>query len=169
MSKGSINIDNLDAIISDFDGVLTDNRVYINSNGEELVSCNRSDGLAFDVLRKLGKPVYILSTEKNQVVSARAKKLNVPLIQGVKNKVESLKIITEHEKFSLNKVLYIGNDINDYHAMKICGYTVCPADGHEKIKQISNITLETKGGCGVIREVLEKVLNLDLIEILYKE
>ncbi len=83
----------------------------------------------------------------------------MPLIQGVNNKVESLKIITENEKFNLNKVLYIGNDINDYQVMKICGYTVCPADGHEKIKQIATITLETKGGHGVVREILEKVLK----------
>ena len=60
MSKGSINIDNLDAIISDFDGVLTDNRVYINSNGEEFVGCNRSDGLALDVLRYIGSGLITL-------------------------------------------------------------------------------------------------------------
>ena len=72
-------IDDIDAIILDFDGVLTDNSVYVDQNGIEQVKCSRSDGLAFDVLRKLKKPIHILSTEKNPVVLARASKLKVPV------------------------------------------------------------------------------------------
>jgi 3-deoxy-D-manno-octulosonate 8-phosphate phosphatase (KDO 8-P phosphatase) len=165
----SINIDDIAVIVFDFDGVLTDNRVYLNANGEEFVVCNRSDGLAFDVLRKLNKPFYLLSTEKDLVVSARAKKINASVMQGIKDKTIGIKEIADKENCNLDNILYIGNDINDYQVMKLCGYTVCPADGHEKIKQISTITLETKGGCGIVRELLEKVFNLDLIEILYKE
>ena len=90
-------------------------------------------------------------------------------MQGIKDKTIGIKEIADKENCNLDNILYIGNDINDYQVMKLCGYTVCPADGHEKIKQISTITLETKGGCGIVRELLEKVFNLDLIEILYKE
>ena len=68
-----INIDKLDALVFDFDGVLTDNKVYLGEDGKELVSCSRADGLAFDVLRKLNIPVLILSTEKSLVVKMRAK------------------------------------------------------------------------------------------------
>ncbi len=73
-------IDHIDAFVFDFDGVLTNNFVHIDQSGNEWVSCNRSDGLAFDVLRVLQKPAYILSTEKNLVVTARARKLNIPAI-----------------------------------------------------------------------------------------
>jgi len=80
-----IQIDNISAFIFDFDGVLTNNQVHIGQDGNELVSCSRADGLAFDVLRKLKKPAYILSTEQNPVVSARAKKLRITALQGVDN------------------------------------------------------------------------------------
>lgn len=169
MNNFQINFEDIDVIVSDFDGVMTNNRVYLNSLGEEFVSCNRSDGLALDVLKKIGKPVFILSTEKDAVVSARAKKLDIRVIQGITNKAESLKSLSKSENFSLSNVLYIGNDINDFNAMKICGYSACPADSHKKIKQISNVTLNTKGGDGIFRELLEEILNLDLIKILYKE
>jgi 3-deoxy-D-manno-octulosonate 8-phosphate phosphatase (KDO 8-P phosphatase) len=76
----------IEMLLFDFDGVLTDNLVHIDSNGREFVSCSRADGLAFDVLSKLEKPVYILSTEENLVVTARASKLNVPVLQGVHDK-----------------------------------------------------------------------------------
>lgn len=162
-------LDNLDVLVFDFDGVLTNNFVYVDQNGLESVMCSRADGLAFDVLRKLQKPTYILSTEKNQVVTSRAKKLKVPALHGVTNKSETLKGLIEKEGFDLQKILYVGNDLNDYQAMKLCGFSACPADSHPKIKEISDIVLSTNGGNGIVRELLEKVLKIDFIEILYKE
>lgn len=164
-----INIDNVDVFVFDFDGVLTNNMVYLDQNGKESVSCSRGDGLAFDALRKLKKTAYILSTEKNNVVSARAQKLQISVLQGAENKVLGIQEIVKKENCKLENILYVGNDLNDYRVMSICGFTACPADSHEKIKQISNITLSTNGGCGIVRELLEDVLNLDLFEILYKE
>ena len=79
MKHNHININMIDAFVFDFDGVLTNNLVYLDHHGDEWVSCNRADGLAFDLLLKLNKPTYILSTEKNPVVTARAKKLKVPV------------------------------------------------------------------------------------------
>jgi len=163
-----ILIDDIDVFVFDFDGVLTDNIVHLNSQGEEWVSCSRSDGLAFDVLRKLNKPVYILSTEKNLVVSARATKLKVPVLQGVSDKVEALNNLAEKNGYSHKKILYIGNDINDYRVMLSCGYTACPADSHESIKDISAVVLSSCGGKGVVRELLEVVMQLNFIDILYK-
>jgi len=161
-----MNIENIDAFIFDFDGVLTDNLVYVNQNGEETVSCSRADGLAFDVLRNLGKPVYILSTEKNHVVSARAEKLKINVLQGVSNKSDHLMKLISKEGYSLENLLYVGNDLNDYHIMKLCGVAVCPADSHIKIKEISDVILKTNGGKGVVRELLEDFLGLDFIKIL---
>jgi len=163
-----INIDNIAVFVFDFDGVLTNNLVHLDQNGNELVSCSRSDGLAFDVLRKLKKSVYILSTEKNTVVSARAEKLQISVLQGIENKVLGIEEIIKKENCKLENILYVGNDLNDYRVMSICEFTACPADSHEKIKQISNIVLKTNGGHGVVRELIEDILDLDLIEILYK-
>jgi YrbI family 3-deoxy-D-manno-octulosonate 8-phosphate phosphatase len=162
-----ISLDDIDVFVFDFDGVLTNNMVYLDQNGKESVSCSRSDGLAFDALRKLKKTAYILSTEKNTVVSARAQKLKISVLQDTKNKVSGIQEIIEKENCKLENILYVGNDLNDYRVMKICGFTACPADSHKKIKQVSDIVLKTNGGCGIVRELLEDVLGLDFIEILY--
>jgi YrbI family 3-deoxy-D-manno-octulosonate 8-phosphate phosphatase len=131
------------------------------------VKCSRADGLAFDVLRKIKKPIYILSTEKNAVVSSRAKKLQVPVIQGVKDKVLALSNLVKDKSYAWPKLLYVGNDLNDYQVMQLCGFSACPRDSHEKIKQISTFVLNTKGGEGIVRELTEEILSLDFIEILY--
>ncbi len=167
MNSKHIELEKLDALVFDFDGVLTDNRVLLDQNGKEFVYCSRGDGLGFDVLRKLKKPVFILSTEENSVVTARGDKLRVSVIQGVNNKVDALQELATKENVSLDKVLYIGNDLNDYYAMSLCGYSACPADSHASIKQLANITLKTKGGAGVVRELLEDVLKIDFLAILY--
>jgi YrbI family 3-deoxy-D-manno-octulosonate 8-phosphate phosphatase len=174
MSKGvtvkkNISIDTIDMFIFDFDGVLTNNLVYIDQNGTELVGCSRADGLAFEVLHKLNKPTYILSTEVNPVVTARAKKLKVPVLQGVNNKVVTLKSLVKDKNYKMDRILYIGNDLNDYHAIQSCGFSVCPIDSHPKIKSIVDVILQTSGGNGVARELLEEVLGLDFIKILYNE
>ena len=167
MQNKLITLENIDAFIFDFDGVLTNNLVFVDQDGKESVSCNRSDGLAFDVLRKLKKPSYILSTEKNPIVSARAKKLKIQAIQGVEDKVEELLSLAKSKGYNLSRVLYVGNDINDYKAMKLCGYSACPSDSHEKIRSIATFVLQKKGGNGVIRELLEVKLNIDFIKTLY--
>jgi 3-deoxy-D-manno-octulosonate 8-phosphate phosphatase (KDO 8-P phosphatase) len=163
----NISLKDIDVFIFDFDGVLTNNLVHLDIQGNEWVSCSRADGLAFDALRKLNQTVYILSTEKNQVVTARANKLQIPVIQGVTDKSDSIRELADKENFNLDKVLYIGNDLNDYYAMKLCGFTVCPSDSHRKIASVSNVILKTAGGNGVVRELLEEVLGLNLLKILY--
>lgn len=169
MADQAISIDELDALVFDFDGVLTNNKVHIDQDGKEWVSCNRGDGLGFDVLRKLNKPAYILSTEKNSVVAARAKKLKIPALQGITDKVKALITLTEKEGYTLDKILYVGNDLNDFRVMQLCGYSMCPVDSHPKIKQIASLTLCTRGGEGVVRELLEEVLQIDFIKILFTE
>ena len=167
MNDKTITIDDIDLFVFDFDGVLTDNIVHIDNNGNEMVSCSRADGLAFDVLRKLDKPCQILSTENNTVVSVRANKLGISVLQGVKNKEKALRNLVIRKSYKLSNILYVGNDLNDYNSMRISGFSVCPADSHPEIKKISNFILKTKGGEGVVRELLEDVLSLDFIKILY--
>ena len=160
---------NIDTIVFDFDGVLTDNTVLIDSNGEEFVRCSRADGLAFDALRRLNFRTLILSTETNTVVEARARKLNVRVIQGVRNKLDTLQDVCRDEVLSIDKILFIGNDINDLDVMRACGYSVCPSDSHPMVKDIADQVLSQKGGDAVARELVEKILEIDIYETLYSK
>ena len=98
----------------------------------------------------------------------RAKKLKVPVVQGVDDKVEAIKKLVNKNNYNLKNIVYVGNDLNDYLVMQLCGYSACPADSHSKIKSVSSIILSTNGGDGIVRELLEEVLNLDFIKILYQ-
>lgn len=164
-----ISLDDIDAIIFDFDGVLTDNRVLLDQDGKEWVTCHRGDGLAFDTFRKLKLSVYIVSTEKNPVVSARGAKLKVPVLQGINNKVEALAKLSQDTNLDLSRTLYVGNDLNDLGAIGLCGYSACPADSHFKIKDVTTVTLELNGGTGIARELLENILNVNIEQILYSK
>ena len=163
-----IDINCLDLIVLDFDGVLTDNFVYIDQNGIESVKCSRSDGLAFDVLRKTNVKVIILSTETNKVVRERARKLKIEAYNSEANKASFLKQFCYQNSYDLDKVLYIGNDLNDFKAMQISGYSLCPLDSHPAISKIASGVIDAKGGNGVIRYLVEHILELDLLDI-YKE
>ena len=147
--KGEIKL-----IAYDFDGVMTDNKVIVNQDGVESVIVNRADGLAVDILKKKGFDQIILSTETNPVVEVRAKKIGIPVIKGIKDKKRVLIEFCERSNISLKNVLYIGNDLNDLEVMKCVGWPVCPSDSADEIKRISKIVLNTKGGEGVVREIL---------------
>jgi len=161
------NIDNFDIFVFDFDGVLTNNMVYLSEDNVESVQCSRSDGLAFDVLNRIDKRSIILSTEKNQVVSRRAEKLKITAIQGVSSKVDEINKISKEFDCELDKIVYVGNDLNDFLAMSICGLKICPADSHIRIKDLSDICLKTIGGHGIVREILEDIFDLDVLKLLY--
>ena len=137
---------------------MTDNKVYVDQYGCETVQVNRADGLGVEGIKNLGLQQMILSTEINPVVSVRAQKLDLLCHQGVKNK--SLMIVKHcnNNEIDMNNVAYVGNDINDYDAMKLVGTTFCPSDAHQEIKNISDHILESKGGEGVVRELLD-ILN----------
>ena len=150
-------IDKIKLIVYDFDGVMTDNKVYINQNGNEMVQVNRSDGLGVAEIKKMGIKQIIISTEKNPVVSARANKLEIPCLQGVANKKYALTDYCQKNDIQILQVAYVGNDINDKDAMAIAGFSFCPADAHETIKEISDHVFKRNGGDGVIRELLDLI------------
>ena len=146
-------------LVYDFDGVMTDNKVYIDEKGKEMVRVNRADGLGVAEIKKLGIKQVIISTEKNTVVSVRARKLGISCLQGIADKKIALIDYCRKYNFVLKYVAYVGNDINDKEAMEIVGTTICPADAHESIKTISDFTLKATGGNGVIREFLDFITN----------
>ena len=148
---------NIKLIVYDFDGVMTNNKVYIDQNGYEMVQVNRADGLGVAEIKKMGIEQIIISTEKNPVVSVRANKLDIPFLQGVANKKYALTDYCQKNDIQNLQVAYVGNDINDKDAMAIAGFSFCPADAHETIKEISNQVLKRNGGDGVIRELLDLI------------
>jgi 3-deoxy-D-manno-octulosonate 8-phosphate phosphatase (KDO 8-P phosphatase) len=142
-------------LVYDFDGVMTDNKVYVDQNGNEMVQVSRADGLGIAEIRKLGIQQMILSTETNSVVSARAEKLDLLCLQGIDNKAQALTDYCKNHHLGLSDVAYVGNDINDLEVMKLVGTTFCPADAHTSIKEISQFILSSKGGKGVSREIFD--------------
>ena len=149
----------IDLIIYDFDGVMTDNRVIVSQDGTEAVIVNRADGLGVDYLRNESIPQMILSTESNPVVRARAKKLKIDVVQNCGNKKEALHKVCEEKGYDLSKVIFVGNDLNDLEAMKTVGYPVAPADAHPLVLEIATLVTKAKGGEGVVRELADKILT----------
>ena len=145
----------LKLLVYDFDGVMTNNKVYIDEKGKETVEVNRSDGLAISEIKKLKIKQIILSTEKNPVVKKRAEKLQIPYIQSVDDKKSVLLNYLNSKKIKLDEIGYVGNDINDLEVMKLVGFKFCPKDSHFSIREISDYIMEANGGDGVIRELLD--------------
>ena len=154
-----IQLTDIKLIVYDFDGIMTDNKVYVDQDGREMVQVNRADGLAVSAIKKLDIQQIIISTEKNPVVSARASKLGIPCRQGIDDKKIALLDYCKKNDFELNHVAFVGNDINDRDVMEMVGYTICPADAHSEINKISNLVMKTKGGHGVIRELLDFIIK----------
>ena len=147
----------INLLVYDFDGVMTDNRALIFSNGDEAVFVNRSDGMSVSMLSQLGFNQIILTSEINNIVKFRAEKLKIQIYSGTENKKQSLCNIAKKFKINPSEILYIGNDINDLEAMKISGLPMCPSDAHPSIKKISKYIFKTKGGYGVIRELYDLI------------
>lgn len=159
-SKLSIRAKGIDLIVYDFDGVMTSNRVIVFQDGTEAVIVNRADGLGVDHFRSLGVPQLILSTETNSIVKARAAKLHLEAMDSCKDKKLVLENYCAQNGYVLDKVMYIGNDLNDLEVMKIVGFPIAPADAHPKIKKIAKLITEAKGGDGVIKEVSDYMIAL---------
>jgi YrbI family 3-deoxy-D-manno-octulosonate 8-phosphate phosphatase len=149
------NLKDVRLIVYDFDGVFTDNRVILREDGVESVIVNRADGLAIGILKDWGIKQIIITKERNNVVEARANKLTLTVIKGVDDKKAILIDYCKDNDIPLDKVVYIGNDINDIEAMKCVGYPVCPQDAYKEVRDISKIILDVPGGAGVVRNLLK--------------
>ena len=137
----------------DFDGCLTDDRVWLNQEGEEFVAANRKDGLAVKRLKSLGIQVVIASTETNKVVLARGNKMGVEVLQGLSDKAASIEQYLNQKNLSWEDVWYIGNDVNDLGAIRKAKFSICPSDAVKAVKKEVDLRLKTKGGYGVLSEL----------------
>jgi len=150
---------NIKLIIYDFDGVMTDNMVYVSQEGVETVRVNRGDGLGISGINQLGLHQIIISTETNPVVAARAEKLKIECYHGVEDKLSCIQEYSIEHDIPLRKIAFVGNDINDLEAMQAIGLKICPSDARSEIIQISDIILSSIGGAGVVRELYDFILD----------
>lgn len=149
----------LDALVMDFDGVMTDNRVLVTQEGQEAVWCNRSDGARFGELRARGIALLILSQETNAVVEARANKLRVECLAGIDDKRTALEKWLGERGLDAGNVVYVGNDLNDLECMRYVGCGAAVADAYPEVKRAAALALTRKGGDGAVREVCDLILG----------
>jgi 3-deoxy-D-manno-octulosonate 8-phosphate phosphatase (KDO 8-P phosphatase) len=147
-------------MVFDFDGVLTDNRVWVTQDGVEMVCCNRADGLGFNLLRAAGIACVIVSTETNPVVTHRAGKLGIPAVQSVADKGDAVRKICRDYGVDLAQVAFVGNDLNDLPAFRIVGRKLCPSDAAPEVRRLCDHVLRSRGGAGVVREIAVRFQQL---------
>jgi YrbI family 3-deoxy-D-manno-octulosonate 8-phosphate phosphatase len=154
----------IDLVICDFDGVITDNRVWVDQDGRETVAAYRSDSIRMRELRQHGIEVLILSSEPNRVVEARAKKMGVEAIHGigVQEKGRVMREVLAQKNIAAENVVYVGNDLNDLPCFEIAGWSVAVADAYPELIRAADFVLSKPGGHGALRELCDLILESDV-------
>ncbi len=150
----------IELLVLDFDGVLTDDRVWVDQDGKEAVAAHRGDGYGIAQLRERGIEVMVLSREPNPVVAARCQKLGITAIQGVQDKGAELSKLMQDRKIDSSRVAYVANDVNDLPCFPLVGCAVAVADAHPEVLAAADLRLRRMGGHGAVREVCDMLLEL---------
>ena len=171
MCEGLPTTSDVHTIIFDFDGVFTDNKVWVDQGGREWVRCDRADGLAVRLLKSalrrglVETEVFILSTETNPVVRERAAKLRLGCHHGVSDK---LSFMQDHlaSRFPESVdpyagVVFLGNDLNDLPLLRRAGWAVVPADAHPLVRRVADVVLPERGGDSFVRGFVERMIGID--------
>lgn len=148
-------IETIRLVAFDFDGVFTDNTVYVFENGSEAVRCWRGDGLGLRKLERAGIQTLILSTETNPVVSARSRKLGIRCIQSCENKLETLERLVQEMGITLEQTAFVGNDINDQACLARVGLAIVVQDAHSDVTGPGRYRTSAPGGHGAVREICD--------------
>jgi len=148
-------------VVSDFDGVHTDDRVWVSQDGRESVACRRGDGLGVARLQAAGVPFVIVSSEGNPIVGERARKLKAQCVQRVRDKGQILEKLAAEHGVLLSEVAYLGNDVNDLEALRIAGLAVAVADARPEAAAEADLVLKRPGGRGAVRELCELILAMN--------
>ncbi len=151
--------DQVELVVLDFDGVMTDNRVWVDSDGREAVAADRGDGLGISRLLARGIDVVVLSSEINPVVSARCRKLGVPVFQGTADKATALKDILTDRSVDPSRAVFLGNDLNDLPCFQMVGCALVVADSHPDVASKADLILTRAGGRGAVRELSDLLLS----------
>ncbi len=147
-------------IILDVDGTMTDGSMYYTAEGDTMKKFNVKDGMGIVLLKKAGFKIAIMTSEDSPIAASRAKKLGVDAtVLGCRNKTDAVKLLADDMELHLEEVAFMGDDVNDYHAMQTVGYSVCPADSTDAVKSIADFVCQSKGGHGAVREFAEIMLR----------
>ena len=144
----------------DFDGVFTDNAVYVSETGQETVRCTRADGIGLERLRSLGVHAVVISTEVNPVVSARCRKLKLPCVQGCEDKVAALGSFLAELQVPMEKASFLGNDVNDAALLRAVGFPAVVADASPEVIPLARFQTLLPGGYGAVREFCDLVWKM---------
>lgn len=161
MVKGNIaeKCKKVKLLAMDVDGTLTNGKVYYSAKGEELKIFSIRDGMGIELLKQSGIELAVITSENSNIVKARASKLNIKhVFLGSRNKKIALEELAEKQNLSLENIAFIGDDINDIHALSIAGLSACPSDADIKVKQVCDFICNCKGGEGAVRELAELIL-----------
>jgi YrbI family 3-deoxy-D-manno-octulosonate 8-phosphate phosphatase len=151
--------DKVELVVFDFDGVMTDDRVWVDQEGHEMVAANRRDGLGIAMLLKASIPAVVISTEPNPVVAARCRKLGLPVMQGIGDKAAALRQVLAERQVLPENVVYLGNDVNDLPCFPLVGCAVVTADANPEVGRQADLVLSHKGGYGAVRELCERLIK----------
>ena len=148
-------------VITDFDGVITDNCVYIGDNFSMTRRLNFKDIMAFSLLRKNNFMIGIISGEKNSAIEIMTKKFRIEEVhQNIRIKIDVLKSIIEKYKLSKEEFLYIGDDVNDIECLEFAKYKITVPHSVEKVKAVKDIQItENTAGNGAFREVADCLIG----------
>ncbi len=146
-------------LICDVDGTLTDSSIYYGDGNIELKVFNAKDGAALKPLPRFGIEVIFLTGRESEAVKRRAADLNATAIQGIADKATALTALLAERGIAPEQCAYIGDDINDYTAMRLCGFKACPADAAAEIKSICGYVSPYNGGRGAVRDICERLLK----------
>lgn len=149
----------VELIVFDFDGVFTDNRVWVDETGRESVAANRSDSHILRMVREAGIDMVVISTEVNPVVSARCAKMKLPVFQGVEEKASVLRRFLAERQQDPTRVIYLGNDINDVPCFPLVGWAAVVADAMPEAMRQADHVLSRSGGHGAVRELCDLLLQ----------
>jgi len=146
-------------LVLDFDGVLTDNRVWVDQEGREMVAANRSDSLGINRLRQAGVETIVISMETNPVVAARCRKMNIPWIQGINNKAIALRTLLLERNVDASEAIFLGNDVNDLPCFPMVGWAVAVADAMPEVARLADFVLTRPGGHAAVRELCDLIVE----------
>ncbi len=148
----------VELLVLDFDGTMTDDRVWVDQDGRESVSAHRGDGMGLSMLTKAGIPTVVLSTEVNPVVRRRCEKLKLPCVQGLASKREAFEAEVSRRGVNVENTIYVGNDINDLECARLAGFFIAVADAHSLLRAEADWITVRRGGYGAVREVCDLIL-----------
>lgn len=152
-------IENIKMLVMDVDGTLTDGKIYYGNDGELFKAFDVRDGYRLVKCEEYGIITAIITGKTSKIVEGRARDLKIKEVhQGVSNKIEVLKTLIEKYNLDKSQVAYIGDDVNDIECMQYCGFSACPADAIDEVKNTVDYVYKNIGGHGAVRELIDRII-----------